>query len=113
MSTASSTLGRGARWAESPTARRVVGTLLAVTLWRNVKITRDGALFVGGLAGIAHETLVWDGTERPILLGVFVAMCGLPAFLIQDRAKANEAPPTTPATVQSPPEPLPPQEAAP
>lgn len=90
----------------------MVGTLLAVTSWRNVKITRDGALFVGGLAGIAHETLVWDGTERPILLGVFVAMCGLPAFLIQDRAKADHAPP--PATVQSPPEPLPPtREAAP
>jgi hypothetical protein len=89
-----------------------VGTLLGVAPLRNVKLTRDGILFVGGLAGIAHETLVWDGTERPILTGVFVAMCGLPAFLIQDRAKANQAPPSAP--VQSPPEPAtPPQEASP
>ena len=41
---------------------------------------RDMALFAGGLAGVAHETLV-AAKERPTLLILFAAMLGLPAFL--------------------------------
>lgn len=41
---------------------------------------RDIALFVGGLAGVAHETLI-AAKERPTLLILFAAMLGLPAFL--------------------------------
>lgn len=46
-----------------------------------LRITRDRVLFVAGLAGIAHETVAGDVAERPILLLVFTAMVGLPAFL--------------------------------
>jgi hypothetical protein len=41
---------------------------------------RDVALFTGGLAGVAHETLIGHA-ERPTLLILFAAMMGLPAFL--------------------------------
>jgi hypothetical protein len=41
---------------------------------------RDVGLFVGGLAGVAHETLLTKA-ERPTLLILFAAMMGLPAFL--------------------------------
>lgn len=44
-------------------------------------MTRDRILFVAGLAGIGHETVAGDVTERPVLLLVFTAMVGLPAFL--------------------------------
>lgn len=41
-------------------------------------------LFVMGLLGVVHETLVSE-VDRPTLLLVFVAMMGLPAFLGADR----------------------------
>lgn len=41
---------------------------------------RDIGLFVGGMAGVVHETLI-TGQERPTLLILFAAMMGLPAFL--------------------------------
>ena len=44
------------------------------------RITRDGALFIGGLAGLAWETTQHDA-ERPFLLMVFAGMIGLPAFI--------------------------------
>lgn len=47
--------------------------------WRAV--TRDRVLFAAGLLGIAHETVGGAVTERPLLLLVFTAMVGLPAFL--------------------------------
>jgi hypothetical protein len=37
-------------------------------------------LFIAGLAGVAHETLL-EHAERPTLLVLFAAMMGLPAFL--------------------------------
>jgi hypothetical protein len=40
-------------------------------------------LFLGGLAGVLHETLITAG-ERPSLLILFAAMMGLPAFLRTD-----------------------------
>lgn len=46
---------------------------------------RDALLFLGGLAGVAHETLL-SHSERPTLLILFAAMMGLPAFL-QPRAE--------------------------
>jgi hypothetical protein len=47
------------------------------------KPLRDGVLFVSGILGFAHETLI-VGTERPSLLVAFGAMVGLPAFLRRD-----------------------------
>lgn len=54
------------------------------------RITRDGALFIGGLLGIAHETLI-ASSERPTLIFAFMAMVGLPAFLRADE-KRHEPP---------------------
>lgn len=51
-------------------------------------LARDIALFVAGLAGVAHETLLAKA-ERPTLLLLFAAMLGLPAFLRADE-KRNE-----------------------
>lgn len=41
---------------------------------------RDVTLFIAGLLGVAHETLLAQA-ERPTLLILFAAMLGLPAFL--------------------------------
>lgn len=46
-------------------------------------LIRDVALFVGGVAGVIHETVLSE-TERPTLLLLFAAMLGLPAFLRSD-----------------------------
>jgi len=46
----------------------------------NFPTLRTAVLFVGGLAGLAYETLA-TGTERPTLLILFAAMMGLPLFL--------------------------------
>jgi hypothetical protein len=40
---------------------------------------RDALLFLGGLGGVAHETLLTH-SDRPTLLILFAAMMGLPAF---------------------------------
>jgi hypothetical protein len=48
------------------------------------KITRDVVLFVSGLLGVLHETLIWDGNERVSLLFLFGGMMGLPVFLRKD-----------------------------
>lgn len=54
--------------------------------WRG--ITRDAVLFVVGLLGITHETLITRAGERPTLLLLFGAMVGLPLFLrADDRGK--------------------------
>ena len=50
---------------------------------KRLRFTRDGVLFVIGVLGIAHETLVAD-IERPTLLILFAGMVGLPAFLHKD-----------------------------
>ena len=44
---------------------------------------RDRTLFLGGLLGVVHETVISD-VERPTLLLLFAAMLGLPAFLRAD-----------------------------
>jgi len=43
-------------------------------------------LFVVGLLGVAHETLL-NEADRPTLLLLFAAMIGLPAFISQDEKK--------------------------
>jgi hypothetical protein len=50
---------------------------------------RDVLLFFGGLAGIAHETVIAE-TERPTLLLLFAAMSGLPAFLRSDERRKDD-----------------------
>lgn len=52
---------------------------------------RDIALFVGGLAGVFHETVL-SAAERPTLLILFAAMMGLPAFLRDDKGKLPSLP---------------------
>lgn len=51
--------------------------------WWPPHVTRDTALFLAGLAGVAHETM-FAATERPTLLILFAGMMGLPAFLRKD-----------------------------
>jgi hypothetical protein len=53
---------------------------------RSLRFTRDGVLFMAGLAGVAYETL-YTGGDRPTLLLLFAAMMGLPAFLRKDDAQ--------------------------
>lgn len=52
------------------------------------KYTRDGVLFFSGLGGVAHETF-FSHTERPILLGVFMTMMGLPFFIRIDENRRD------------------------
>lgn len=66
------------------------------------KVGRDTILFVGGLLGIFHETVIQE-TERSALLVLFATMVGLPAFLRSDEKKAEE--PKAPKTSE-PPEPV-------
>lgn len=54
-------------------------------------ILQKTVLFVVGLLGVAHETIVSKG-ERPTLLLLFGAMVGLPAFLSKDEKNAKEGP---------------------
>lgn len=57
---------------------------------------RDWILFVVGLAGVAHETLV-SQADRPGLLLLFAAMLGLPYALGADRpADPPQSPPSPP-----------------
>jgi hypothetical protein len=54
-----------------------------VTLPKVRRLTRDGVLFIVGLAGIVNEA-TRHGTERPFLLMIFAGMVGLPAFIPKD-----------------------------
>jgi hypothetical protein len=47
---------------------------------RRIKVTRNTLLFIVGVAGVAHETLL-SSVDRPTLLLLFAACLGLPAFL--------------------------------
>lgn len=49
-------------------------------------IVRDSVLLIGGLAGIVHQTVVAKEVN-PMLITVFSAMLGLPAFIL---GKKNE-----------------------
>lgn len=71
---------------------------------------RDMLLFLGGLSGVFHETVLTH-TERPTLLILFAAMMGLPAFLRSDESnKQQQSPPQPPSPPQFPPLPVtPPQ----
>lgn len=46
-------------------------------------VTRDTVLFVVGLAGLLHETLVAN-IERPYLATIFAGFMGAPLFLRKD-----------------------------
>lgn len=57
-----------------------------------LRLGRTVALFVVGIAGVIHETVVSHG-ERPTLLILFAAMIGLPFALKADEgSKAPAAP---------------------
>ncbi len=55
----------------------------------SVKIARNTVLFVVGLLGVAHETLI-SNADRPTLLLLFAAMIGLPSFLGKDAKDAEK-----------------------
>lgn len=57
----------------------------------NPHSTRNTLLFLGGLAGVFHETVL-TASERPTLLILFAAMMGLPAFLgvAKDKDEKND-----------------------
>lgn len=59
---------------------------------RRIRLSRDSILFLMGLLGVGHETLIAN-VERPTLILLFAAMVGLPAFLRHDEAKKKEPPP--------------------
>lgn len=75
---------------------------MRIDLSKFPKVGRDSVLFVGGLAGIAHETLVSE-QERSALLVLFATMVGLPAFLRSDEKKPDEPTPPTPSAPPTPP----------
>ena len=56
---------------------------------RDWPFLRDVLLFVTGLGGVAHETLL-TATDRPTLLILFAAMMGLPAFLGPAKGKEDK-----------------------
>lgn len=53
------------------------------------RIGRDSVIFITGLLGVFHETVINEG-ERPTLLFLFASMIGLPAFLRNDEKKKQE-----------------------
>jgi hypothetical protein len=61
---------------------------------RGVRITwaaaRDVVLFVAGLAGVAHQTLIASAPSTELLI-VFASMMGLPAFLRKDEHRSGKA----------------------
>lgn len=56
---------------------------------RKWRLSRDSVLFVAGLLGILHETVV-SAVERPYLLILFATMSGLPAFLRLDERRSED-----------------------
>lgn len=56
----------------------------------NLRIGRDTVLFMAGIAGIFHETVIAE-VERPSLLLLFSTMLGLPAFLRSDEKSKEES----------------------
>lgn len=50
------------------------------------QLVRDATLFLGGLAGVVHETVV-ALQERPALLMLFAVMMGLTAYARTDDAR--------------------------
>ena len=59
-----------------------------------LRLARSVALFVGGFAGVAYETVV-SHAERPTLLVLFTAMMGLP-FALRADEKTQQTPPPAP-----------------
>lgn len=64
-----------------------IGLLVVGFRWRP-RVTRDTALFVVGLLGVVHETVVTKGA-RPALLVTFGGMMALPSPLHRDREKRS------------------------
>ena len=57
-----------------------------MTRWPGLRLTRDGTLFLLGLAIIANEAFV-QSTPDPTLILLGGSLVGLPAFLSQDERK--------------------------
>ena len=61
----------------------------------SVQVQRATVVFVAGLAGMAHQTLI-EGADRPTLLIIYAGMLGLPAFLRGDEKTHASKPPEPP-----------------
>jgi hypothetical protein len=57
--------------------------------WPSFPQWRDSCLFLTGLGLIVYEAVFRPGPERPTLLLLYAAMCGLPAFLKADDKRAD------------------------
>lgn len=51
-------------------------------------VVRTVVLFVGGMAGMAYQTVV-EHADRPSLIVAFLTMLGLPIFLGKDESNAK------------------------
>lgn len=58
--------------------------------WLARAFQKDVALFVAGLALTVHEALQEPPLERPILLGLYAAMMGIPALLTGATTKRGQ-----------------------
>ena len=65
-------------------------------------VVRDIVLFLGGFAGVLHETLVVN-VDRPTLLILFAAMMGMPAFF-HPVGQSQQGPPSPPGNNPSNPD---------
>lgn len=52
------------------------------------RVPRDLILFLGGFAGVVHETVRYGIGERPFLITAFLGMMGLPVWLRKDERSA-------------------------
>jgi hypothetical protein len=59
---------------------------------RRLRFSRDGIMFLLGIAGIIYETIA-DNGDKPTLLVLFGAMIGLPAFLHADSSLQKDTKP--------------------
>lgn len=67
------------------------------------KLTRDGTLFLVGLALIINEAAFRSGPERPSLLVLFAAMVGAPFILRADEIRNHYTPPRPPVVEEDDP----------
>lgn len=87
-------------WAGQPLIYKGVYLQLLCAMKLKWPVVRDIILFVGGFAGVLHETLLVN-VDRPTLLILFAAMMGMPAFF--HPVSPQQPPPSTPPQVEIPP----------
>jgi hypothetical protein len=72
------------------------------------RVTRDTALLVGGMAGMAYE-VAYDNQARPLIIYALLAMMGLPVLLNADERKNRHRRPDPEPPKRRPPAKKPPR----